>query len=311
MVITLLWVVALVAGLSLSAIASGSALHAAESLGHRAGLSPFLIGLTIVSIGADLPEIANSISAAYAGHGDLIVGDSTGSAATQITLVLALLCFMRPVRTEHGLVIVGGLCAVVALLAAAALMDDGWFSRSDGIMLVAGWMVATGLIGFTTKVQATEQLSMFSRGAGRDLGVAIIALSIVAAGAVVSIAAFVAITEDIGVPEYITSFFVLSIGTSLPELLVNGRALREGSGSLALGGIVGSSLVDSTLSLGIGPALFPVAVSDKAASGTLVVAAVIAVALVILISRRVHGWRSGVALLGVYAALYPLLLIVE
>jgi cation:H+ antiporter len=311
MVITLLWVLALVAGLSVSAIASGRALHAAQSLGQRAGLSPFVIGLTIVAIGADLPEIANSISAAYSGHGDLNVGDSTGSAATQITLVLALLCFMRPVRTEHGLVMVGGLSAVVALLVAAAVMGDGWISRSDGLLLVGGWIVSTGLIGFTTNVHASRQLTLFTRGAGRDLGAAIFALSIVAGGAVIVVMAFVAITEDLGVPEYITSFFVLSIGTSLPELLVDGRALREGSGSLALGGIVGSSLVDSTLSLGIGPALFPVAVSDKAASGTLVVAAIIAVALVILISRRVHGWRSGVALLGVYAALYPLLLIVE
>lgn len=309
MIVLVALILVLVGGLALSSAASGRALEAAESLGERAGLSPFVIGLTIVSIGTDLPEIANSISAAASGHGDLNVGDSTGSAAVQITFVLGVLCIMRPLPTPRRFVATAGLFTVGALILGAVLMADGHIGRLDGLLLILVWAVATPTVGRSSPLDRTSQPTLFGRGAVTQLGRTLIALAFVGAGAVAAVTAFIEITDRLGVPEYVTSFFVLSVGTSLPELFVNGRAMLQGSGRLALGALLGASLVDATLSLGIGPALFPTDVSDEAAAGTIVVAGVVGVAVAVLFSRSTHHRPSGVALLGLYVALFPLLLL--
>lgn len=292
----------------MSGLASGKALRSAELLGQAAGLSPFVIGLTIMSVGTDLPEIANSISAAVAGRGDLNVGDSTGSAATQITFVLGALMCMTPMATRRSFVATSGFWTVGALLVGAALMRDGEISRLDGLLLVVLWLAGTAFVGWTSRSERTTQPSLFTPGIGSQVLRTLTSLAVVGAGAVAAVHGFGQVTDQLGVPEYVTSFFVLSVGTSLPELLVDGRALRRGSGALALGDILGSSLVDATLSLGIGPLVVPTAVSDASGRGTLLVAGVVAMAVCVLLARTMHRWTSGIVLIGLYALLYPLLL---
>ncbi len=304
-----LWIVVLVGGLAASGLAAGKALESGQALAEAARVSPFVVGLTVMAVGTDLPEIANSIVASAAGRGDLNVGDSTGSAATQVTFVLGLLCLLRPVRAERTFVASAGVFIVAALLLAASLMRDGHLSRIDGGMLLVVWLVTTYAVSRTARRSRTAQPTLFGQGVGRELTLMMAALAVVAVGAVGAVTAFGEITERLDVPEYATSFFVLSIGTSLPELLVDGRAVRRGAGAIALGDILGSSLVDSTLSLGIGPLCFPTTVSDAAASGTLVTAGVIALVVLILLRRRDHHRRTGVLLVGCYAVLFPLLIV--
>ncbi len=110
-------------------------------------------------------------------------------------------------------------------------------------------------------------------------------------------------------PEYVITFFGASLGTSLPELLVVVTALRAGERDLALGDALGASLVDSTLSIGIGPLLAPTAVTASlAVRGAVSVAVVVALVTALLASRKHHDWRSALLLLALYAAFYPLLL---
>ena len=84
----------MVAGFAVTIIASRSAVGEAQKLAAGTRIPPFVLGITLVAIGTDLPEIANSIVASISGHGDINVGDSVGSAATQSTLVLGLLPFL-------------------------------------------------------------------------------------------------------------------------------------------------------------------------------------------------------------------------
>ena len=84
------WALGLVVGLIVAALASRRAVTAALLASEVSKISLGAIGVTVVAIGTNLPEIANSIIAAVTGHGDIAVGDATGSAMTQVTLVLAV-----------------------------------------------------------------------------------------------------------------------------------------------------------------------------------------------------------------------------
>lgn len=139
----------------------------------------------------------------------------------------------------------------------------------------------------------------------RDLTVG---LGAVAIGAVLVVLGFTELAAWFGVPEYASSFLVLSLGTSLPELFIDGRAIRKGDTQLALGDIVGSSFVDATVSLGIGPTLFPVAVSASTVTGSLIAAVVVGLAIALLVLRTEHDRKSGFFLLALYAVSYAVLI---
>lgn len=303
-----LWIAAVVGGLALTIVSSQQTLDAAKPLAQRLGLSPFIIGMTVVAIGTDLPEIANSITASYTGHGDINVGDSIGSVVTQITLVLGILCFVTTIKTDRRFVGAAGTATLFALLIGAVLLDDNYLSRTDGLILIASWILGSIAVHKSGHTESARQELLFDRGLWvllRDLA---IGLGGVAVGATIAVSGFTELASEFNVPEYAVSFLVLSLGTSLPELVLDTKALRRGETSLAMGDVVGSSFVDATLSLGSGPALFPTAVSASAQRGSLIAFVVVAGAVLLLVARKSHGRLSGVILIGLYALGYLVVL---
>lgn len=305
----ILWIPAVLAALAVALLGSRQTLRAAQALAKRLGLSPFVIGMTVVAFGTDLPEIANSIIASGTGHGDINVGDSIGSVMTQMTLVLAILCLVRPIPRDRRHIASAGLVTVLSILVGAMLLSDGHLARFDGFTLLAFWLVGTLAVQRVGHVEVQTQDELFTRGLFALLRDLFVGLAAVAGGSVVVVLGFTELADFFGVPEYASSFLILSIGTSLPELFIDSAALREGESQLAMGDIVGSSFVDATISLGIGPALFPVAVSSSAAIGSLVTAAIVGAAILLLLARKVHDRRSAIVLFALYAVAYSVIVV--
>ncbi len=299
------WLSLLVVGILATSVASRRAVRSAIRVAEVLNVSPALVGLTVVAIGTDLPEIANSLVTSATGHGDVNVGDSLGSALTQMTLTLAILCLAaspseRAIPTNRNFVIAVGTAAVFAAFVVRLLVDDGDLSRVDGLILIVLWLGGTLLLsqGELRPRQAFGRDR--SRGVGSEMTRALGWLVGVGAGAVVVVESFLQIAETLGVPEFIGSFIALSIGTSLPELFVDWTAIRRGASSMAIGDIFGSSFVDATLSVGIGPAVFGVAVTSAVFTGTVLAAAGMLVATIIVARSTRLDWRVSVGLLAVY-----------
>ncbi len=317
-----IYLVGTVLGLGIAVLASRRALSAAVDLGAVLRLSPFLIGVTILAIGTDLPEIANSLIASAGGHGDLNVGDSHGSVVTQMTLVLGLLCLTGKLVSTARDVIIAGALTVAALIIASLLFFDGWFGRLDGLVLIAAWIGGSIVLYRADRARQTTPTSSSdsgqrdrSAGAGAGDRAALVKplartfayLALVGLGSAIAVESFTEFARDLGAPQYLMSFFILALGTSLPELVVDGQALRRSRADLALGDLLGSSFVDATLSPGIGPLFFPTALSDTPARAALIVAAVMAVVVAVLARDQRHRWPTGVVLILLYVGLYPAL----
>lgn len=305
----ILWIPAVLAALALALLGSRQTLRAAQALAVRLGMSPFLIGMTVVAFGTDLPEMANSITASATDHGDINVGDSIGSVVTQMTLVLAILCLIRPIPRDRRQIASAGLVTVLAILVGAMLLSDGHLGRYDGLTLLAFWLVGTLGVQRVGHVDVPQQHELFASGLFALLRDLFVGLAAVAGGSVVVVLGFTELADLFGVPEYASSFLVLSLGTSLPELFIDSTALRQGDSQLAMGDIVGSSFVDATVSLGIGPALFPVAVSSSAAIGSVLTAAIIGATVLFLLSRKIHDRRSAVVLFALYVVAYGVIVV--
>jgi len=307
----LLQAVLFVAGLGLALVASDRAVAYTRALAAALGAPPFIVGVVLVSLGTDLPEIANSIAAHLQDEGDVNVGDSIGSTLTQYTLVLGLFPFVAGAmvidRRQVGVVTA---LTMAGLTLTTIFVADGWLGRWEGLALVLAWALFTWIVVRAIPGSAPEvapRVAFGSRWA--QAGVVLGALAIVGLGATVAVRALVRLAELAGVPEFVIAFFGASLGTSAPEIVVDVTALLRGAPGIALGDALGSSLVDATLSIGIGPLVAPASVTARlAVTGALCTLLAVGVVGGLLGKRRRHDRSSAFVLLGLYLLAYAVLL---
>lgn len=298
-------------GFALAVVASRLATRYSQVLALRAGVPPLMIGLTLVGIGTNLPEIANSVTASLSDHGDLNAGAAIGSVAVDVTLVLGLLPFFAGAFYLSAIDLRAvAVSSMFALTLGLLLVLDGELSRIDGGVLVLAWMAGTAVIWTSGSTLSEVEVREPSEGPiTMQLLATIGALVVVAGGASVAVIGLVNLAEIVGVPEYAISFFGTSIGTSLPELVFDVIAVRRRAWGLAIGNAFGSAFVDATVSLGIGPLISPTAIdTDLAVRGA--AGALFAVGLVLAVfwGRRRIDRPVGVLFVLAYLALYPLVL---
>ena len=305
------YLVLLLVGLGAALLASELAVAYTRALAVGLGAPPFVIGVVLVAVGTDLPEIANSITSHLQGEGDVNVGDSVGSTLTQYTFVLGLFPLVAGAlvisRFQVGLVTVltmGGLGLTTLFVL------DGHLSRAEGLALIVAWAAATIVMTkLLSNGAADDPPAVRHEGKLAQALVALGALGVVAAGATLAVYSLVRLAESLGVPEFLLAFFGASVGTSLPEIMVDVTALRRGAPGIALGDALGSSLVDSTLSIGAGPAIAPADVTARlAVVGSLYTLAAVAAVGAVLALRRRHDRVSAAVLMGLYALSYVFLL---
>ena len=263
-----LGLVGLIVGLALLAYSGDKAVEHSVIIALEWGVPPLMVGLLLVSLGTDLPEIVNSILSSALGHGDINIGDSLGSVLAQMSLVLGLLPFLtgtfKVKRKEVGII---GACVVLALMLVVSIGEKGNISQINGLFLVASWPIFLLLIRSATakNVMGKEEqvLPPASQRRLHNFWVAILGFVGVAIGSLIVIESVITLSSAFHISEYLISFFVIAIGTSLPELVVSLTALRKKQYELSIGNIVGSCIVDACFSIGIGPLIFPVEVTGK------------------------------------------------
>lgn len=294
--------------LTVAAIASDRAVSQARSLAVTLGATPFVIGVALIAVGTDLPEIANSISAHLQGNGDINVGDSVGSALTQYTLVLGILGLVAArIPVNRGEMFTIGILTAVSLGVLLWFVGDDWFARWEGAVLIGIWAVSLWVIVRRQPPQPRDDPE--PSGGSRHIGALstqiLVLLAVVGVSATIAVQALIRIGASADVPEFLIAYFGAALGTSAPELVVAIAALRHGAHTLALGDAVGSSFVDSTLSVGIGALVAPAAVTARLATPGILYAILATVITVLLLAtRRRHDRTSAVVLLAVYAVAY-------
>jgi cation:H+ antiporter len=302
----------LIIGLALLVFSSDRAVKHSISIASAMGASPLMIGLILVSIGTDLPEVANSIIASTVGHGDISIGDSLGSILAQITLVLGLLPFLvGTLKVKRKEILVIGAYEVLALIIAVSMAEKGYITRMNAFLLVASWITFMLLVRNFTKKKAVEKKRIAPRTNRKyfhHVKNAALGFIGVAIGAYAVIQSVIALSAVFNISEYIISFFVVAIGTSLPELVVDLTAIRMHQYELAMGDIIGSCIFDACISIGIGPLIFPIALSGGLALITGSYAILVSVSVILTLALREKVDKiSGVLFIFLYLLSYLLL----
>jgi len=303
-------IVGFILGISLLIFSSDKAVEHSIKIATTLGISPFIVGLVLVSIGTDLPEIANSIISSASDHGDINVGDSLGSVLTQITLVLGLVCLLtKDFSIKRSEIIVPGVCLVLALMLTVYIIQQGFISRFNAFNILLSWPLFMILIEKLTEKEVKKQfVYVYKPQFRKDLIIAILGFVGVAIGAYVLIQSVIRLSTIFKVSEFFISFFLVSIGTSLPELIVDLTAIRKKEYELAIGDIIGSCIVDATISISIGNLLFPTFISGGLATITglyAIFASIIVITTLTL--RNKLDRKAGIFFIFVYLFSYTML----
>lgn len=304
----------LIGGLSLIVSSSIVAVKHSAVLAAALGVSPLIIGVSLVSIGTDISEIFNSIVSCALGHGDIDVGDSVGSDLTQLTLVFGLLPLITGAIWVHRKdIIILGSCEILSLILIFTVVEKGYFTRWDAIFMIGCLGIYIWLIYNANKESLLQRLEMIEkieapRSKKYHLLIAALGFGGVTISAFMIVESVIVISSVLKVHEYIISFFIVAIGTSLPELAVDINALRLKHHEIAIGDIVGSCIVDSTLSIGIGQALFPQAVTAKLAVPTVLYTLVASfIVFITIAARRKVDKKAGILFISLYFMSYVFL----
>lgn len=311
-------------GIGLMVFSSQKAGEHSISLAETLGTSPFIIGLLLVSIGTDLPEIANSITSSALGHGNINIGDSLGSVLAQMTLVLGLISFLGgSLRSDRREIVVIGASEVLALFLLVSMTQKGYISRLDGIFLVSSWLILMLTSRYVTKcytdlhvcrLEEREDLAEalaqknseakrgFDRKKLHHLAFASLGFTGVAIGAYIVVLSVINLSTLFSIPEFLISFFVVGVGTSLPELVIDLWAAKRKHYDLIIGDIIGSSIVDATLSIGIGPIFSPITIWGSASTTTGLYTIFASIMIILILSLRMKlDKKGGVFFLSLYA----------
>ncbi len=259
-----------VAGFALLLVGGDALVRGAVSVARRLGVSPLLIGLTLVGFGTSTPELVTSLEAAFAGSPGIAVGNVVGSNIANILLILGAAAVISPLTCDPKAFYRDGTMLVGASLAALAVAAGGTLGHAAG----AGFLVAlAGYVVFTyVKERRSSDASAAMHAHEADLAeprptrlwLALVlvggGMAMIIFGARLLVAGAIAVAGALGVSETVIGLTVVAVGTSLPELVTSVVAALRRQGDLALGNVVGSNIFNVLGILGVTALVHPLRV---------------------------------------------------
>ncbi len=287
----------------------------AARLAAGLGVSPIVVGLTVVSLGTSAPELVVAVFATLGGNGDLAVGNVLGSNLANIGLILGLTAAVRPLTIAARVVTreVPIMLAITALL--YPLVLDLELDQGDGAILLGSLVLYLAFVGWTAQEEEPEILGEYERfaeeaqyltaqAAMRDFGLVVVGASGVVLGGQLIVDAAIFIARQMGISELVIGLSVVAIGTSLPELATSMVAAVREEADIAVGNIIGSNIFNVAAVLGAASTLGTIGV----ASHVLVVelpAVLLLSALIIVVTLSgltIRRWE-GILLVASYGGL--------
>lgn len=300
----------LLAGGLLLATGAELLVRGSVSLARRWGLSPLIIGLTVVAFGTSAPELVVSVQGAIQGLGDLAVGNVVGSNIVNIGLILGLAAAIRPIRIQLNLLRFDAPLLAAVSAATALVLAAGSLSRIWGGLLVAGLIAYTAhSIRMARRENRNGVSEEFREGVAAptpsvwiDFALVLGGLLLLVGGSRLFIAHATAIARELGVSEAVIGLTLVAVGTSLPELATSVLAAVRRQVDIAVGNVIGSNLFNLLGILGTAALVKPLAAPGIHAVDLGVMIA-FAVGLVpLLVTRRtLHRWE-GLVLIAGYGA---------
>ena len=293
-------IILVVLGLLFLILGSELAVIKAQRLARRFHISPLLIGLTLLAIGSDLPEIATNIGVGLAVKegmktAGIALGNVLGSSLAQITLVAGVAGLMGKIKVEKKTFFRDGLAVLLTFFLMLTTAIDGYISPFEGVLLIIAYVIYLLILSHILSMRMSREVipfffrRLFHRFRGRetlaeielaekppqlsrkkislaafifDLATILAGLALVGLGAHWVVFYGHTLAKVLGMDDVLIGLF-LGLGTSLPELVISVVAVYDGAAAIGIGNILGSNILDQSLALGSGAAIAGLRVNPR------------------------------------------------
>ncbi len=253
-----------VAGLGLLVLGAESLVRGASRLAAALGISPLVIGLTVVAYGTSAPEMAVSVKSVLDGQPDLALGNVVGSNIFNVLFILGVSALVMPLAVSSPLIRLDVPLMIAVSLLTLFLAGDGSISRIDGTLLSA---LALAYTVFQIRQSRKESAAIKDEFAGEfgatgsstpaNLAFICVGLALLVVGSRWLVNGAVAFAQALGVSELVIGLTIVAAGTSLPEVATSILASIRGERDIAVGNVVGSNIFNLLAVLGLSGLVAP------------------------------------------------------
>lgn len=266
-----------IGGLAVLVAGAEAMVRGAARLAFILGISPLVIGLTIVAFGTSSPEVAVSVQSALAGQADISIGNVIGSNVFNVFFILGIAAMIRPILIAEQLIRLDTPIMIgVSLLTYLLAVIDGSLSRLDGVILfgllvayVVFSLIKSKAEGKNVQNEYDAEYAVKEPKSGRaiikNLLLVGAGLAMLVLGADWLVKAAVIFAKTLGVSELVIGLTIVAAGTSLPEVATSIVAAIKGEGDISAGNVVGSNIFNLLGVLGAAALVAPqsIAVSQQ------------------------------------------------
>ena len=246
-------------GFIILTVGAEALVRGASAVALRLGLTPLIIGLTIVAFGTSAPELAVSVKSAIAGNSGIALGNVIGSNIANIGLILAITALIRPIQVQSQIVKRDIPIMIAASLLFWGLLLDGELSFFDGALLLT---LLFGYLGFSyvksKNSGEVEEIEAGPQSPVLSILFILVGISMLVGGGILFVNGAVDLAKTFGISEVIIGLTIVAIGTSMPELVTSVLAALKGQSDIAIGNVVGSNLFNILGILGVTAIVHPV-----------------------------------------------------
>ncbi len=300
-------ILSIVAGLVMLFFGAEFLVRGSSSLAKRLGLTPLVIGLTVVAYGTSMPETVVSVKAAFMGQGSIAVGNIVGSNIFNIAVILGIAAVICPIKVQLQVIKVDAPIMIGVTLLSLWVLSDGVLTRMEGFFFL------TAMTGYTAlnvilarreknrevKLEFEESQEQKPMSFWLEVGLVTAGFLVLILGARFLVDGSVQIARAWGVSEAIIGLTIIAAGTSMPELATSVVAAMRKEADIAIGNVIGSNIFNLLGTLGISSLLCPLAFSGIS-QVDLAVMTIYAIILLPLISTGfvIRRWEGGLLLVG-------------
>lgn len=280
----------------------------AASAAARLGISPLVIGLTVVAYGTSAPEMAVSVQSALAGSGDIAAANVIGSNTFNIAFILGLTALLAPIRITAKLIRFDIPVMIGVSVLAMLLLRDGALSRAEGLLLVGGVVFYTLWTFVQARKEPAEPAPQSGEAAGaakrvsmvRSVVFIVVGLALLVAGSRAMVTGAVNLARVFGISEAVIGLTIVSAGTSLPELSTSLLAALRRQSDISVGNVVGSNIFNILGILGASSVVSPIAAPGLSEIDLAMMLVTALISLPFMWTRFVLSRGEGVVLLVLY-----------
>jgi cation:H+ antiporter len=263
----LLTVIMLVVGIAFLTAGAEFFVRGSSLLAARIGISPLVIGLTVVSFGTSAPELFVSVKSAFDGFSGITLGNVIGSNIANVALILGVSALICPLKVQRQVVRRDTPFMILFSAITVGLLFNRVLSRPESIFLLVlffAYVVFTVILAIKEKTQPDEEIVDDRKKYPLPLLLLFIVggMTALVSGANQLVTSGVALARFFGVSDTIIGISVIAVGTSLPELAASAMAAYKKEADIAIGNIVGSNVFNIGLVLGTAGTISPLSVPD-------------------------------------------------